>query len=180
MNKLLMLLTLSVVLFSCVQNPLCDDPNASNYQDTDNYCQYPASINFYFHPNTLELIRDKAPADSNNSYIIRPHCKNNSIDVNSFEWYSGYIYVSNSNDFKGPNVQIPTDCNYPYLNSIIFGDFYENPAGAIEDIWFTLEYNYNIIAGSPDQNEDPPIVIWEGEVHFDPSDPCKIIEIIYE
>ena len=84
------------------------------------------------------------------------------------------------NDFKGPNVQIPTDCNYPYLNSIIFGDVYENPAGAIEDLWFTLEYNYNIIAASPDQNEDPPIVIWEGEVHFDPSDPCKIIEIIYE
>ena len=60
---------------------------------------------FLFSSQYIGIIRDKAPADSNNSYIIRPHCKNNSIDVNSFEWYSGYIYVSNSNDFKGLNVK---------------------------------------------------------------------------
>lgn len=163
MQRLLFLFTLSVALYSCTPQPMCDDPNAINYEDLYSFCQYQSHVHFYLSESTLELIREYTP-NSSTSYSVNIRLRS----AQSNQLYDN-ISIWPGTNFDNYNIQVPVDCNVYYYNSLYEYKWNENPAGTIEDLYVTLEY----------YNKDP-IVLWSGEVHFDPSDPCKIIEITYE
>ena len=163
MNKILFLLTLSVALFSCT-DPLCEDPNAINYGDLNNMCQYESYAHFYVSASTLEMMREKAP---NNwpSFYVRLNTKNGSQS----NYFNRYMFIDSLTDLQSTNFGEPTDCDHFYSNSLVNNVISNNPSGRIEELYVTLEYEFS-------EN----IRIWEGEIHMDPADPCKIIEVIYE
>ena len=142
---------------------MCDDPNAINYEDMYDFCEYRSTVNFYVSESTLELMQEYSPSGSaNTNHYIRLYSSQSS-------YYQSSMYFTNSLDFDDYYCAERTDCHYYYFNNMYFSKEFTNPAGAIDHLYVTLEY----------YNEDP-IVLWEGDVHFAPSDQCKILEVTYE
>lgn len=167
MNRFLLFLTLSAVLFSCAPDPLCNDPMAINYEDVDDFCEYQSSINFYVSVNSLELMQENVPSGSLYYDVwVRLFLGQN---PNSYSQSYGLAFLTPDENLDNSNYFDPTDCTSLSYNSFKVDFLADNPNGILFDCQMILEYS----------NENQ-IVLWEGEVHFDPSDTCKIIEIPYE
>ena len=176
LNKFSLILFTSIALLSCERQPLCDDPNAENYGADYDYCYYNPKVHFYIDEITCEAIRTDIGQDS---FSLLIHNTAQDIDGLSL----GGMWISSTASFDSENYVIPNDCSsYHLLNTdiveanqvnLLSSQPETNINGLILNIHVTLRY------GSPTIG-DIIETIWEGEVHFDPAESCKLIEIEYK
>lgn len=144
LNRLSLLLALSIALLSCEQKPMCDDPIATNYGSETDMCMYTAAVGFYIDESSLEAIKSDIGQDVFHLSII------NSAETSVYvEGSMGAIWIQENYSFDSGHYGIPTDCQPPFFENFDKIYVYEahnypnelmNPNGLLVDIHVSLTY----------------------------------------